>query len=1150
MNRKARFRERAFLMSGLVEILELTFQPGKATMRIDTAGWVRRRAAAIGGHLANHLRILKWLSRHMFEISTVAAQIAYFVIKELAKKELGQRRSDLDLKKSFGNALKGALGEIGDQDIKIDEPGALDHSFVANAAVQNELWEKLLNPSNDEEIDYDLLTLQLEETYVAFKAGRIEKETLRLYIDKLIDKLWAEKELRPLLSAKVIRQHDNSLSDLQITDLKRSYLEGAGKDIEAELSLDLGTRATYVDPLIQVGKGASRIGDKLEEARPNYRDEIIDVNTLFRRDHKLRYVILAESGLGKTTLLREIFRRLHNKQEDAEYIPIFLTPFQAKECSESNIRDKIALRLSSYGIRKSKINAFVDKAFESGEFILLIDALDQISGREHLLGALEGNCFGGNKVCLTTRPNVYEIEKGHLKNYTCLFIQDFGLAQWIDYLGMKNLNRLRKVVDDAFLATPMLLHLVSEYWLNTGLATRTLDNRSTLYSEMFTNLLNRQEEKDAARASGFAEFDVAVGEIRVDLQRLAFGTLAKNHLGQFPREQAIDILGDRRLSRLHSWRGIVAILEEGEFIAFRHRSFQEYLAAEYLKNMVFDKRSDDLEPYVVHPLWEETILFLAGLLTQTDLAILARVIIKSGDNCPHKIYLDHLRLASKCVREGVGKNTCLESEILALLYSHTEDGRLIGNVLEIAALLKGLALLGLLDELMGREDRSVRGRVVYALGFMDAVESVDILVEALGDPESYIRENAAYALGRIRAEGSIAPLIDSLKDTHPGVRRRSAYALRQMRAKQAIHALTKALYDSDAAVRLGAAYALADIDTSEACKQLISIVSQDDENLAFRESAVYVLGEMKSVESVPYLIQVLNDDNEDFSLQVDAVYALAGIQSADTLEPLREALNHDFNLVRWAAVHALNELRSTISEVGSGCIQKNRSRRMEWAAIALGECDDPDAILRQKAALSSEDPEERSDALFALRSILDPHIDEYALDALFDEDSIVREGAATILGSIDSASSVRQLLMAVKDKVPFVRMRVIASLGQLRAAESVPALVTALKGDDSGVRIQAAIALGKIGTTEAIDPLIDALADEVESVSEEAVNSLVVIGTNVVLDKLLKSFDSPQINEYDHIVLEAIMRCDKKIRAQATLEQSTDGGPPGLNVER
>jgi predicted NACHT family NTPase len=673
----------------------------------------------------------------------LSLKVVPFLLEKFADREFGKWLSSHENNRTFKNIMNAALDKTSEAGFKTRGTGAIDESF---------LWLKLLDPSVDDEIDYTRLEEELKNIYIDKNAvGSNEIKAIEFFADALMDEMWKESSLKDFLSLKFIRQHDLRLSLIKKKALVREYLTREGGKISNDLQEDIGIDAHYVEPLIE--KCESKKNESIAEGlkdnlfapenkiKDNENDSFIpvDMNTYFTEGSDHRIVVVADSGLGKTTLLKELFRRLSNNFDWDHPIPIYLTPSQAAGCSEANVRDIIKSRLMTCGMEESKVKHFIDMEFSQGRFLFLIDALDQISDRQKLLGCLEGPGFGNNRVVVTTRPNVWDMEKGHFKNYAYLNIRKFDETRWKEYIGEEKIRQIGEIADEEFFSVPILLRLLREYWLNDPNKPQRVKNRADLYEKIFKRLLERQEDTYAiiaTRRYPYNSFDV-----RENLYMLAHDTLAENCLGQFPRSKARAILGKEELKEMETRGGILKILETGNEMAFRHKSFQEYLSAEYLKSIIEEDNGnfDKLQPYMRHPYWEESLRFLAGLLPSSKAQILIEKILDIPDEEAFALCRGHLRLAALCLKEIGEEGKNIRNRIIKELKNDCENEALKVSTIPILGILKDNESVSILCDLFIKAikygDSDVRNSAAEALGNIGIPENRNLLMQYWHDDD-------------------------------------------------------------------------------------------------------------------------------------------------------------------------------------------------------------------------------------------------------------------------------------------------------------------------------------------------------------------------------------------------------------------------------
>jgi HEAT repeat protein len=127
-------------------------------------------------------------------------------------------------------------------------------------------------------------------------------------------------------------------------------------------------------------------------------------------------------------------------------------------------------------------------------------------------------------------------------------------------------------------------------------------------------------------------------------------------------------------------------------------------------------------------------------------------------------------------------------------------------------------------------------------------------------------------------------------------------------------------------------------------------------------------------------------------------------------------------------------------------------------------------------------------------------------DWLDDPDPDTRATAATALGDIGDASARDGLVRALSDATPEVRRAATAAVATLGGDAAVPALLGALDDPDARVRVGAVEALGRLGDARALVPLAGLVRDDAPDVREAAMRALGQLGDARALPSLEQGF--------------------------------------------
>jgi HEAT repeat protein len=136
----------------------------------------------------------------------------------------------------------------------------------------------------------------------------------------------------------------------------------------------------------------------------------------------------------------------------------------------------------------------------------------------------------------------------------------------------------------------------------------------------------------------------------------------------------------------------------------------------------------------------------------------------------------------------------------------------------------------------------------------------------------------------------------------------------------------------------------------------------------------------------------------------------------------------------------------------------------------LAEDEGVEALIRRLRS-PEVDADAQADAAFSLGQIGDPRAVGPLIDALRDEDTIVRAEAAGALGGLGDRAAVDPLIRALYDAHWEVRSNAALSLGALGDSRAAPHLIDALRDPNDEVRFWAARAAGDLGDPAALPAL-------------------------------------------------------------------------------
>jgi len=172
---------------------------------------------------------------------------------------------------------------------------------------------------------------------------------------------------------------------------------------------------------------------------------------------------------------------------------------------------------------------------------------------------------------------------------------------------------------------------------------------------------------------------------------------------------------------------------------------------------------------------------------------------------------------------------------------------------------------------------------------------------------------------------------------------------------------------------------------------------------------------LKNDRDVEGLIRLL--ENEDYSIRKQVVLALEEIGDVSCALPLAQRFQDVHMEIRIAACDAFIKMGNQVVEPLIEVLKDQNWIVREGAVQALEKIADTRAIYPLIEALKDTNIKKVSNAL---RSI-GPAAFEPLIEALKNEDSRIRGGAAIVLGEMKNSAAMDSLVKVTKDKDPLVR---------------------------------------------------------------------------------------------------------------------------------
>jgi len=329
-------------------------------------------------------------------------------------------------------------------------------------------------------------------------------------------------------------------------------------------------------------------------------------------------VITASAGSGKSMLMRHLLLTAAQSQGK---IPVFIE-LRTMEDPTVSLIEQIYRTLKANKLALEK--EYIHEAMKMGNFAFFLDGFDEIgistrkSTAKQILGLSE--FYDGNEIVVSSRP---DDEFSGWQGFTVCDVDPLTLDQAcalvekipVDPETKSNFIRdlAERLFEDhrSFLSNPLLLSIM----LMTYQQNADIPNKLSLfYSQAFDALFHQHD----ALKGGFKRKRACALDIQ-DYGKVfaAFSLLTYDkRVFEFSRPQALDFLEkSKKISGLEfdtigyledSLRAVSLLIEDGMFIRFTHRSFQEFFVAKFIngasrgvqEKLIWKYEKDDLDDVV------------------------------------------------------------------------------------------------------------------------------------------------------------------------------------------------------------------------------------------------------------------------------------------------------------------------------------------------------------------------------------------------------------------------------------------------------------------------------------------------------------------------------------------------------------------------
>ncbi|MGC4785041.1 NACHT domain-containing protein [Micromonospora zamorensis] len=418
----------------------------------------------------------------------------------------------------------------------------------------------------------------------------------------------------------------------------------------------------------------------LGRATPSSRSKEGTIWQWLRHAQKERSVlaIVGPPGSGKTTLLRHVANTLAKggrpawKVDAPSRIPIIINLREQRDWSSGSQPSMVDLiRRSLVHLERPEPTAWVETNLRRGHFLLMLDGLDEMPDaetRSSLVGWLEQQASGqeGNIIVVTSRPFGYrdnavsgaavvEVQRFNQSQidafvrqwYQAISVRSHGALNESSIIAAKNgaddlLSRLGGASNLSELtANPLLLTMIANVHHYRGALP---GSRSELYQEICEVFLGKRHQARGVTV------DLPSRQKQVVLRALAY-KMMRSELSEVDSSQACawiegvlarvseKLTPEMFLRGVEESAGLLIEKERGTF-AFAHLTFQEFLAADYIRE---NGKVARLLDEIGSPWWRETILLYAAVADATP--VVEACLLRSSEP-------PIVALAVQCVEEA------------------------------------------------------------------------------------------------------------------------------------------------------------------------------------------------------------------------------------------------------------------------------------------------------------------------------------------------------------------------------------------------------------------------------------------------------------------------------------------------------------------
>ncbi len=321
-------------------------------------------------------------------------------------------------------------------------------------------------------------------------------------------------------------------------------------------------------------------------------------------------VITGSGGSGKSMMMRHLFL---DTLKEKDKVPVFV------ELRDLNGTELTILNLIGEALYQNKFtrdDEFFEKAMKAGHFAIFLDGFDETDDRQKITKEIQklAKDYDENIITVSSRPddafsawtlfNIWKIQPLTLEK-ACDLIEKVPTHVFDAKLKNKFLADLKEKLFEShksFLSNPLLLSIMVLTYKDSADIPNKL---SVFYDQAYTTLFQRHDAlKGGYKRKRYCDLDIQ------DFAKVfsAFSILTHDkRKSSLTEKEALEFLGKaKKLINIEfdekgfiddAIQAVSLLVREGLIITFSHRSFQEYFAAEYIRQIPPDKQRKLIRKY-------------------------------------------------------------------------------------------------------------------------------------------------------------------------------------------------------------------------------------------------------------------------------------------------------------------------------------------------------------------------------------------------------------------------------------------------------------------------------------------------------------------------------------------------------------------------